>query len=121
MCSSDLIPVAVLTGITFSAPIVAYAASQRTPDGFSAIFRFGIMPLFLLSGTFFPLDGLPAPLRAAAWISPLWHGSSLTRALAGGTILGDPLAAALHLAILLAVAGLGVRLAVRNFERYLSS
>lgn len=115
------IPVAVLTGITFSAPIIAYAASRETPEGFNAIFRFGIMPLFLLSGTFFPLAGLPAPLQAAAWISPLWHGNSLARALAGGTILADPLLSAAHLAILLVAAAVGIRLAVLSFQRYLSS
>jgi lipooligosaccharide transport system permease protein len=115
------IPAAVLTGMTFSSLIIAYAASQRSPDGFNAIFRFGVVPLFLLSGTFFPLEGLPAPLQAAAWISPLWHGSSLTRALASGAMVDDPLGAAVHLSILLATTAVGVRLAVRSFERYLSS
>ena len=49
------IPAAVLTGMAFAAPIAAFAATQRTPDRFNAIFRFGITPLFLFSGTFFPI------------------------------------------------------------------
>jgi len=115
------IPAAVLTGMAFSAPIIAYAATQRTPDAFNAIYRFGVVPLFLLSGTFFPLDGLPAPIQAAAWLSPLWHGSSLTRALAGGSIGDDPLGAAVHLGVLLVVATLGVLAAMRTFERDLGT
>ncbi len=53
------VPVAVLTGLAFSAPIVAFTATQRNDQGFNAIFRFGITPLFLFSGTFFPIDQLP--------------------------------------------------------------
>ena len=49
------IPAAVLTGMAFAGPIAAFAATQKTPDRFSTIFRFGITPLFLFSGTFFPI------------------------------------------------------------------
>ena len=41
--------------------------------------RFGIMPLFLFSGTFFPLEQLPVYLQPIGWISPLWHGAELGR------------------------------------------
>ena len=67
-------------------------ATQRTPDKFSAIFRWVITPLFLFSGTFFPLDSLPAAIRPVAWLSPLWHGVELTRGASLGTLLDDPLA-----------------------------
>src|SRR5580765_6243306 len=53
------IPVAVLTGMSFAAPITAYNGTQRTPSRFNVIFRFGITPLFLFSGTFFPIESLP--------------------------------------------------------------
>src|SRR4051794_41188496 len=53
------IPAGVLTGLAFAAPIAAFAATQRRPDMFSNIFRFGVTPLFLLSGTFFPIESLP--------------------------------------------------------------
>ena len=114
------IPVAVLSGMSFAGPIAAYAARLQTPDNFAAIFRFGITPLFLLSGTFFPLDGLPAPVQALAWLSPLWHGVSLARALAFGTVLDAPVEALVHLAILAAVAGVGAWLATRSFEKRLA-
>ena len=113
------IPVAVLTAMAFAGLIVAFAATQRNGEKFSAIFRFVTTPLFLLSGTFFPLDGLPAPIQAVAWMSPLWHGISLSRAIAFGTVLDTPLLSLAHLAFLVAIAGVGVVLAVRLMERRL--
>jgi lipooligosaccharide transport system permease protein len=94
------IPVAVLTGMSFAAPIAAFSGTQRTPNRFNVIFRFGITPLFLFSGTFFPIDSLPAPLQAIAWLSPLWHGVDLTRGLVLGTIVDHPLVMAIHLVVL---------------------
>ena len=57
------IPAAVLTGMAFAAPIAAFSATQRTVEKFNAIFRFGITPLFLFSGTFFPVEQLPVRAR----------------------------------------------------------
>ena len=53
------IPAAVLTGLSFATPIMAFTATQRTPDKFASLFRFGITPLFLFSGTFYPIESLP--------------------------------------------------------------
>lgn len=108
------IPAAVLTGMAFATPIAAYMATQRNPERFNAIFRFGITPMFLLSGTFFPLDGLPSVVQALAWASPLYHGVALTRGLALGTLLDDPLAAVAHVAILSAIAIIGAAAAIRT-------
>ena len=49
--------------MAFAAPIAAFAATQTTPNKFNAIFRFGITPLFLFSGTFFPIDSCPSSLQ----------------------------------------------------------
>ena len=66
------IPAAVLTGMAFAAPIAAFSATQKTPMKFNALFRFVITPLFLFSGTFFPVF-VPAargsPLFRARWRS----------------------------------------------------
>ena len=64
------VPVAVLTGLAFAVPIMAFTATQRTPEKFSQIFRFGVTPLFLFSGTFFPIESLPSLLQPVAWLSP---------------------------------------------------
>ena len=110
------IPAAVLTGLAFATPIVAFTATQRTPDRFAAIFRFGITPLFLFSGTFFPIDSLPDMLRPIAWLSPLWHGADLCRQLMLGTIGRDPLLAVIHALVLAAIAVIGAAIAFRTVE-----
>jgi lipooligosaccharide transport system permease protein len=79
------IPAAVLTGVAFSAAVISFAATQRNDAGFAALFRFVINPLFLFSGTFFPLSQLPAPAQWLAAATPLYHGVSLTR----GLVLND--------------------------------
>ena len=108
------IPVAALTGLAFAAPIVAFSATQRTPDKFNALFRFGITPLFLFSGTFYPVESLPAVLQPLAWVTPLWHGVSLARGLSLGTIGADPLMVAVHLAVLLGFVAVGTWFAIRT-------
>jgi lipooligosaccharide transport system permease protein len=109
------VPVAMLIGTAFAACLIAFTATQKNDVGFSAIFRFVVNPLFLFSGTFFPLTQLPDALQAAAWATPLFHGVQLVR----GLILGDlNLALApLHLAYLLVMLGIGVVLADRNLRR----
>jgi lipooligosaccharide transport system permease protein len=110
------IPAAVLTGLSFTTPIMAFTATQRTPDRFAAMFRFGITPLFLFSGTFYPVESLPDFLRPIAWISPLWHGVDLCRALMLGTIDRDPLLAVIHVAVLATITVLGTLAASRTIE-----
>jgi lipooligosaccharide transport system permease protein len=100
------IPVAVLTGMAFAAPIMAFTATQKSDQPFNMLFRFGITPLFLFSGTFFPIERLPLFLQPLAWATPLYHGVSLARGLSLGRV--EPLADLVHLAVLgaFAVAGL---------------
>ncbi|HTI28752.1 MAG TPA: ABC transporter permease [Methylomirabilota bacterium] len=73
------IPAAVLTGIAFSAPIIAFAATRHNDSGFAALFRFIINPLFLFSGTFFPVSRLPDAVEWIAAATPLYHGVALVR------------------------------------------
>jgi lipooligosaccharide transport system permease protein len=107
------LPASVLTGLAFTSPIAAFSAAQENDSNFSALFRFGVMPMFLFSGTFFPVDQLPAALRPLAWITPLWHGVDLCRTLALGTAhLGMT---ALHVAYLLAWFAAGFAMALRTW------
>jgi lipooligosaccharide transport system permease protein len=79
-----LLPVAVLTGLAFAAPTAAYAVTLERDSGLSALFRFGVIPMFLFSGTFFPISQLPAAIRPIAYLTPLWHGVDLCRHLSLG-------------------------------------
>jgi lipooligosaccharide transport system permease protein len=115
------VPVAVLSALAFGLPVMAYAASITEDKGqFALVMRFIATPLFLFSGTFFPLETLPLLLRWIGWISPLWHGTELGRSLTYG-YAQPPALAAVHLIYLLALAFLGWRLAQRNFARRLGA
>jgi len=83
------------------------------------IFRFGITPLFLFSGTFFPIESLPAPLQAVAWLSPLWHGVDLGRGVVLGTIGDQPLVMLAHLVVLSAIVVVGSWATSRLIEKRL--
>ncbi len=75
---------AILTGMAFAAPITAYTAKLKDPQGLAAMFRFGVIPMFLFSGTFFPVAQLPEFIQPIAYLTPLWHGVQLCRAVALG-------------------------------------
>lgn len=77
------IPLCALLGLAFAGPISALAAA--TEDVFNPLFRFGITPMFLFSGSFFPVTRLPHGLRELAYATPLWHGVDLMRHLTLGT------------------------------------
>jgi lipooligosaccharide transport system permease protein len=110
------IPVTVLVGLSFSGPIAAWAAHAQNEASFVAIFRFVILPMFLFSGTFFPISNLPAPLEVIAWFTPLWHGVTLCRDLMLGTVSWGDLG---HLAYLLAFVAVGLVAARWTYRRRL--
>jgi lipooligosaccharide transport system permease protein len=110
------IPVTLLVGLSFTTPLAAWAAHTKTEVSFIAIFRFVILPMFLFSGTFFPISSLPAPLEVVAWLTPLWHGVTLCRDLTLGTVSAEDL---LHLAYLLACVTVGLLAARVTYRRRL--
>jgi len=111
------LPVGVLTGLAFAAPIAAFAAAQQNDTGFSTIYRFGLIPLFLFSGTFFPISQLPGWLQVIARITPLYHGVTLCRGLVLGNLQLWPSVA--HAAYLVGLVALGFRLAIGSYRRRL--
>ena len=108
------LPVAVLTGLAHATPVMAYSVRQETDSGFTLLFRFGVVPMFLFAGTFFPVAQLPEGLRWLAWLTPLWHGTTLCRDLSLGAAYVLPSLG--HLAYLLAWALGGAALAVRSYR-----
>src|SRR3954453_14560442 len=108
------IPAGLLTGLAFAAPVAAFAATRDTDSGFSALFRFVVMPLFLFSGTFFPISQLPHGLKVIAYVTPLWQGVDLCPSLALG--ITQPWLNLGHVAYLAGMIGLGVLLARRTFR-----
>jgi lipooligosaccharide transport system permease protein len=113
------VPVAVLTGLAFSAPIMAWAATLKSSANFNVIFRFGITPLFLFSGVFFPVERMPGWVQRVAWFTPLFHGVELVRGLMLNTV--ESPAWMIHVAYLLAMLTIGTMAALRTFRRRLLS
>ncbi|MDP9069883.1 MAG: ABC transporter permease [Actinomycetota bacterium] len=112
------VPAAVLCAVAFTAPLAAFAATQETDALFPVILRVGVVPLFLFSGTFFPVDQLPGWLRPVAAASPLWHGVELCRAATTGALEAGPALA--HVAVLSALVLVGWRWGTRAFARRLT-
>jgi lipooligosaccharide transport system permease protein len=111
------LPVAVLTGLAFAAPIEAYAVTRTKDQAFALLFRFGMIPLFLFSGTFFPVSQLPGWIRPLAYATPLWHGVALCRSLSLGTAtLGGALG---HITYLVLLTAAGIAAGHRTYVRRL--
>lgn len=110
---------ATLGGLAVGAPIMAFAASLKEDRGqFATLQRLVIMPLFLFSATFYPLEALPVWLRWIGWISPQWHAAQLGRVLSYG--MAEPAwLTVLHLVVLLVLAVGGAWLAARIYTRRL--
>jgi lipooligosaccharide transport system permease protein len=112
------LPAATLTGAAFAAPIAAWAVAQEDDNMFSVLFRLGVTPMFLFSGTFFPVTTLPAALRAVAYVTPLWHGADLCRDLVLGG--ATPLRSLVHVAYLGAWSVAGVVAGRRTYAKRLA-
>ncbi len=111
------LPVAVLTGLAFAAPIEAWAITVTKDTSFALVFRFGLIPLFLFSGTFFPVSQLPAWIRPLAYVTPLWHGVVLCRSLSLGTASAG--SALVHVGYLAALAAVSIAVGNRTYRRRL--
>jgi len=98
-------PVALLVGLAFATPIFALTAGLKDESAFSLIFRLGMIPLFLFSGAFFPIENLDRWMEVLAKVTPLWHGVDLTRMLTLDTV--DAGTALVHVAYLTVLAALG--------------
>jgi lipooligosaccharide transport system permease protein len=108
--------VASLAGLSFGALMLAATSFVKEDDGFFAIVaRFVIAPMFLFSGTFYPLEQMPVFLQWIGWISPLWHSTNLSRAVSYG--LDVPLwLLIVHGFFLLATLAAGLIIAKRQFK-----
>lgn len=105
---------AVFTGVACCAAVSGFIATRQTDQALSGLFRFVVMPLFLFSGTFFPIEQLPDAVQPVTYANPLWHGVELTRAIALG--IRPALAWPIHLGVVAALLVVGAAIAVRIFD-----
>lgn len=85
-----IVPIAILAAMSIGIVISSYTAGvENDTSQMALIMRFGITPILLFSGTFFPLTQLPIWLQWIGWVSPLWHGTELGRVVSYG--MSEPL------------------------------
>jgi lipooligosaccharide transport system permease protein len=113
------IPACALTAAAFCAPLTAFSITQETDLSFPMIMRLGVLPLFLFSGTFFPISQLPPGLQFLAVLSPLWHGVELARGATTGTLEFWPSLG--HVAFLSACIAIGALFGVRTYQKRLNA
>lgn len=107
----------VLCGLAFAGPITAWTSTRERDISFPAIMRFGIIPMFLFAGAFFPVDQLPAAMRPIAYATPLYHGVELCRGLVLDRLTSAEALA--HTAVLAGYATAGYGIARLTFTRRL--
>jgi lipooligosaccharide transport system permease protein len=112
-----LVPlIGFVTGFGFCSFGVAIAAIAKTIDNFNYVTSAVLTPMFLVAGTFFPIDRLPGGIRDIAYINPLYHCVQLVRDACFGNLHWGDLG---HAAVLIAFALLMWRLAVSQLGRRL--
>src|SRR5260221_13480452 len=79
------VPAALLVGFAFGAVGMAATSFMKTWQDFDLI-QLVVLPLFLFSGTFYPVDAYPEALRIAVQLTPLYQGVDLIRSLTVGVI-----------------------------------
>jgi len=86
------------------------------------VMRVVVFPLFLFSGTFFPVSRLPNSIEWIAFFSPLWHAVELCRgATTGGEAGANTLGAVVvHVVVLVAFIAVGFVWGTRTFRRVLT-
>jgi len=115
------IPAAVAGAAALAAPLTAFTATQEDDHRFPIILRFLTLPMFLFSGTFFPLSQLPPVLRVVAWVLPLYHSVALCRSFTTGILPpGSWLVMVGHVAVLSAYIAVGYAWGTRTYSRRLA-
>lgn len=78
------IPVLFVSGLIFAEISLIFVAIVPGIDSFNYFYTLFMTPMFLFSGIFFPLDGLPELISKVAFFTPLYHLVNICRAFAAG-------------------------------------
>ena len=109
----------VLVGMAFAVWVYGLSTRLKSEEGYGLLFRLGVFPLFLFSGAFFPITNLGDVGAWLARLTPLWHGVNLSRMFILDNV--DWGWAAVNVAVLLALTGLGLRWSVTGLTKRLVS
>jgi lipooligosaccharide transport system permease protein len=111
------VPAAVLIGFAFAAVGMTATTFMKSWQDFDLV-NMVTLPLFLFSGTFYPLDVYPEAIQTIARFSPLYHGVELIRACTLGVF---DWSIAGHLAFLVGMGAIGVAIVSRRLDKLLLS
>jgi len=109
------LPGALLIGFAFAAVGMAATSFMRTWQDFDLI-QLVVLPMFLFSGTFFPLDSFPEAARILIQLTPLYHGVDLLRGLSVGVVGPETL---VHVGYLTLIGLLGMAVVSRRLDKLL--
>jgi lipooligosaccharide transport system permease protein len=110
-------PAAMVVGFGFAGAGMAATTFVRRWQDFDFL-QLAIMPMFLFSGTFYPITAYPTALQVAVECTPLYRGVHLIRALTTGT--PDALLI-VDVVYLLAMGLIGLAITARRLEKLLQS
>jgi len=115
------IPIAIFSGAAFGAVMLAAASYTENEDKFFTIVgRFLVGPMFLFSGTFYPISTLPLVVQIFGWVSPLWHATELGRYATYGHKISTTMII-VHVTYLLAMLVFGLFFAFRQYSKRLTN
>jgi lipooligosaccharide transport system permease protein len=109
------LPAALLIGFAFGAVGMAATSFMKTWQDFDLI-QLVVLPLFLFSGTFYPIEAYPDALRVVVQLTPLYQGVDLIRSLTVGAI--SPILF-VHVAYLVALGAIGLLITSRRIDKLL--
>ena len=109
------VPAALLVGFAFGAVGMAATSFMKTWQDFDLI-QLVILPLFLFSATFYPIETYPDALRVIVQLTPLYQGVDLIRSLTVGAI--SPILL-FHVAYLLLMGFAGLFVVSRRLDKLL--
>jgi lipooligosaccharide transport system permease protein len=109
------VPAALLVGFAFGAVGMAATSFMKTWQDFDLI-QLVILPLFLFSATFYPIETYPEALRVVVQLTPLYQGVDLIRSLTVGAI--SPILL-FHVAYLLVMGFAGLYVVSRRLDKLL--
>lgn len=108
-------PAALFAGAAMAAVMLALAGKIEKEDFFFTIVgRFIMIPMFLFSGTFYPLSQMPIFLQFFGWLSPLWHATEIGRYLTYDYPVSGPMLLT-HFSVLAAMIVIGLTASFRIF------
>ncbi len=111
--------VVCVAALCYASVMLAVSSFVKIDGHFVEIIqRLIIVPMFMFSGTFFPLENMPTYLQAFGWVSPLWHATDLARVIGYGREIPGWLVI-VHVAYLVVLAAIGLSVAYRQFNKRL--